>query len=67
MVNYFLLGQRIKARRRSLKITQEQMAVLLGRSASFVGHIERGTRKMSLETFCAVCNTLKIRPDELLG
>ena len=33
---------------------------------SFFGHIERGTRIMSLETFASICTVLDTNADELL-
>lgn len=36
-------------------------------SASFLGHIERGTRVASLETLVKVCNVLDTNPDFLLA
>ncbi len=66
-MNFAAMGQRIKARRKELHLTQEQLAELTGISAAFLGHIERGTRKASLETFCALCEALKVSADYLIG
>ena len=33
---------------------------------SFLGHIERGTRIMSMETFVSICSVLDAGADELL-
>ena len=35
-------------------------------SVSFLGHIERGSRKMSLETLVTVCEVLNLSADYLL-
>ena len=40
---------------------------MIGISASFLGHIERGTRVASLETFVALCNELHVSPQYLLN
>jgi len=66
MVNYKDLGKRVKILRRQLHLTQEQLAEKLGLSASFLGHIERGTRAASLETVVALCNVLDVSPEYLL-
>lgn len=66
MMNYQDLGARVKRLRRELNITQEQLAEKVGISTSFLGHIERGTRVASLETFVALCNTLNVSADYLL-
>lgn len=47
-------------------MTQEQVAERSGISLSFLGHIERGTRKASLETLVSICNVLKVSPGVLL-
>ena len=66
-VDYRSIGGRIKQRRRAAGMTQEQLAEKVGISASFLGHIERGTRVASLETLVAICNTLNVTPEYLLS
>lgn len=65
-LNYRELGQRIRQQRMLLRMTQEQLAERAGISLSFLGHIERGSRKASLDTFVKVCNALLISPGTLL-
>lgn len=60
------LGKRIRQQRQLLKMTQEKLAESAGISLSFLGHIERGTRKASLDTLVRVCNALKVSPQLLL-
>lgn len=67
MIDYVYLGKRIRACRKKLKLTQEQMAEKLDLSTSFYGHIERGTRIMSMDTFIRICMVLDATADELLG
>ena len=66
-MNYEDLGRRIRQIRRESNMTQEQLAEKLGISASFMGHIERGTRVPSLETLVMICNELDVTPDFLLS
>ena len=66
-MDYQALGQRIRTRRRALQLTQEALAERVGISASFLGHIERGTRVLSVETLLSLCQALAATPDELLG
>ena len=66
MVNYADFGQRVRSSRRALGLTQEELAEKVGISASFMGHIERGTRVASLETLIALCNVLQVSPQTLL-
>jgi len=65
-MNYKALGTRIRLRRKSLHMTQAQLAEMADISISFLGHIERGSRKASLETLVALCNVLHITPTALL-
>lgn len=67
MIDYAAIGQRIRALRRTVKLTQEELAQQAGISASFLGHIERGSRVLSVETLLALCNALSATPNELLG
>ena len=66
-VDYVLLGKRIRSLRKKHKLTQEQFAELIDRSSAFVGHIERGTRKPSVETLCEIAVKMNCSMDELLG
>lgn len=63
---YEALGKRIRAQRKQLKMTQEELAEKAEISNSFLGHIERGTRKASLDTLVKICNALKASPNLLL-
>ena len=66
-MDYVQLGKRVRIRRNVLGITQEGLAEKIGVSTSFVGHIERGTRKLSVETLYALCEALDTSADFLLG
>ena len=63
---YTQLGKRIKQQRILARMTQEKLAEKAGISLSFLGHIERGTRKASLDTVVKICNALKVSPNMLL-
>jgi len=65
-MDYFELGREIREARRSKKLTQAQVAENAEISISFLGHIERGTRKASLETIAKLCATLGISTDCIL-
>lgn len=67
MIDYKDLGHRVRVIRRKQGLTQEELAEKVGISASFLGHIERGSRIASLETLVALCNTLKTTPQHLLA
>ena len=67
MIDYKDFGHRVRVIRRKQGITQEELAEQVGISASFIGHIERGSRIASLETLVALCNTLKTSPQHFLA
>ncbi len=65
-MNYKALGQQIRHQRQIKYLTQSDLAVKAHISTSFLGHIERGTRKASLETVINIANSLDIGVDPLL-
>lgn len=65
-MDYTRLGNRIRAQRKLSGMTQEELASAIGVSCSFIGHIERGSRKLSVETLVSICNALQISSDLLL-
>ena len=65
-MKYEELGRRIRQQRVLAQLTQEKLAEQAGISLSFLGHIERGTRKASLETLVALSNALRVSPSMLL-
>jgi len=66
-MDYSSLGARIRRERILRSWTQEQLAEKANISLSFLGHIERGTRKASLETLVALANVLDVSIDDLLS
>ena len=59
-IDYIALGKRIRAERRKQDLTQEQLAELADISDSFMGHIERGGRVLSVETLAKLANALNL-------
>ena len=59
-------GRRVKEQRRLAQLTQEKLAEKAGISFAFVGHIERGTRKCSVDTLIKLSNALGVSPNTLL-
>ena len=57
-MDYLRLGQRIRRQRKLMGLTQKEVAERAGISLPFYGHIERGTRKASLETTVDIANAL---------
>ena len=66
-MDYIDLGRRIRKQRSQLGWTQEALAERVGVSTSFIGHVERGTRKASLETLVSIANAINVSLDYLLS
>ena len=67
LVNYRRLGYAIAFRRMNMNLTQAQLAELCGLSASYIGCMERGERKMSLDTLLSISYALQTTPNVLLS
>ncbi len=65
-LDYDGIGMRIRKARKEKGLSQGMLAKECGICLSFMGHIERGTRCMSLETFANICKILDMDADELL-
>lgn len=65
-LDYAKIGMRIRQVRKAKGWSQDVLAKKCGISMSFLGHIERGTRIMSLETFVNICGALEAGADEIL-
>lgn len=66
MVDYIRLGKLVRSRREELKLTQEKAAEKMNISVAFYGHIERGTRILSVETLYRLCTSLGLSADYLM-
>jgi len=65
-VDYKKLGFRVRQQRELNQLTQAQLAEKAGVTTSFIGHIERGEKKASVETVVSLCNAMAISPSVLL-
>jgi len=66
ILNYKLLGKRIKETRKRKGLTQEMLAEKIDISPSFMSYIENGSKHQSLYTFVLIANELNVSADELL-
>lgn len=66
-MDYYLMGQRIRGERQKLRMTQAQLAEKINVSTNYIGQIERGDRKPSLETLVDICNELGTTINYLLA
>lgn len=65
-LDYAKIGARIRQVRKTKGWSQDTLAKKCGISMNFVGNIERGTRKMSMDTFAVLCRELEMDADALL-
>lgn len=65
-MDYAAIGKRIRYMRKTMRLTQEKFAEMIGISTAFIGHIERGTRVMSMETLLSVARALGCSTDYIL-
>lgn len=66
MINYTVIGKRIREIRLSKKLTQAALAEMSGVEPSNISHIERAATKLSLPTLVSIANALEVSPDELV-
>ena len=65
-IDYKELGKRIRAERRRQDLTQEKLAEMAEISDSFMGHIERGGRTLSIETLAKLANALNLSVEYII-
>ena len=64
-IDYKAMGQRIRAARKKMHMSQEKLGELCSVSTAHIGHIERGTRIPSLETIFKISVGLCVSTDYL--
>lgn len=64
--DYTALGERIRRARKQKHLTQEQLAEACDLSTAHIGHIERGTRALSIESLITISVVLNVSTDYLL-
>ena len=64
--DYASLGKRIRRARVEKNYTQEQLAEACDLSTAHIGHIERGTRALSIESLITISEVLDVSTDYLL-
>jgi transcriptional regulator with XRE-family HTH domain len=60
------LGNRVRARRNELGLSQMALAEKIGLHFTFVSEVERGTRNLSLASLLRLAQGLSIDPAELV-
>ena len=66
-MDYAALGKRIRDERLMQRLTLEKLAERTDKSINFIGQIERGEGKPSLETLVDIANALGVTVDSLLS
>ena len=65
-IDYKEIGRRVRAARKEKGLTQEQASERCDITPSFYGNIERGDKKMSVETLIKISRGLSVSTDQLL-
>lgn len=61
------IGKGIRAHRKRLSLTIEQLGEASGVDANFLAHVETGSKTMSLQTLAKVLDALAIGPEKLFA
>ncbi len=61
-----LFGKKVQRLRKSMDLSQEDLAEKVGIHRNHVGRIERGETNPPLPTIEKIARALKVKPDELL-
>jgi transcriptional regulator with XRE-family HTH domain len=62
---YRIVGNAVRAQRKRARLSQEQLAEKADLTRNYIGEIERGEKKVTLDTLARVAKALKIRVAEL--
>jgi Predicted transcriptional regulators len=65
-MDYKVLGNKIRYERLAAKLTQAELAEKVNVSTAYIGQIERGERKFSIETLLNISDVLNTSVDNLL-
>ena len=63
--NGIKIGRRIKAAREKIRMTQEELSIVIECSPHYISAIERGVKSPKLETLIKIINALQLSPDIL--
>jgi transcriptional regulator with XRE-family HTH domain len=66
-IDFGVIGQKLRTEREKHGWTQEKAAEKVGITPAFMGHIERGERRMSFNTLIRLCNLYRVTMDYLLS
>lgn len=64
-LDYIALGNRIRNARKKVNLTQAELGEACSLSTSYIGHIERGSRTLSVDTLFRIVKVLNVSMDYL--
>lgn len=67
MTRHEQIGNRIKDRRKELKMSQKDLGNMVGLTAATISRIEDGSRKLTQENITKFTKALEVSPDWLMG
>ena len=65
-MDYYEIGQRIRKFRKANRLSQEQLAEMVGISTTHMSHIETGNTKLSLPVLVDIANALSVQTDAII-
>jgi len=66
MLDYYVIGSRIRQYRQERGITQEDLAFQISTSTAYISSIERGLKKPSLEKLVMIAEVLHVTINDLI-
>lgn len=60
-----LFGKRIQQIRKTMDLTQDEFAKLIGFHRTFIGQVERAEKNVTLKTIDQICTKLNMSVEEL--
>ena len=65
-MDYVAIGKRIRAHRKRLNLSQEELSEMIGISTVHMSHIETGYTNLSLPVLVDLARALGVRTDDLI-
>lgn len=66
-MDYIAFGRELRKMRQQRRLTQEKLAELVDLSVPYISHLERGTKKPSMEVLVRLAEILDVTVDRLLS
>lgn len=60
------LGEKIRAQRVAIGLSQEELASIAGLHRTYIGSVERGERNVSVHNIVSIARALSVTPSALL-